>query len=116
MENITILGAGVSGVALIEEIRAKNIPCNIALIDKDAYSFPRREIIYSPGNISEGIEISEWARAREVEFIPAWVERINPRRRKIYFKEGEPRDFDNLIDAAGLSSKKIPLKGQHRQG
>jgi len=116
MENITILGAGISGLALIEEIRAKNIPCNIALIEKCAYSFPKREIIYSPGDISEGIEISEWAKQKEVEFIPAWVERINPRRRKIYFKEGEPRDFDNLIVASGLSSKKIPVKGEHREG
>ena len=116
MENITILGAGVSGLALIEEIRAKNIPCNIALIDKDAYSFPRRETIYSPGDISKRIDISEWAKAREVEFIPACVERINPRRRKIYFKEGEPRDFDNLIVASGLSSKKLSVKGEHREG
>ena len=116
MENITILGAGVSGLALIEEIRAKNIPCNIVLIDKDAYSFPKREIIHSPGDISKRIEISEWAKQKEVEFIPAWVERINPRRRKIYFKEGEPRDFDNLIVASGLNSKKLPIKGEHREG
>jgi len=116
MENITILGAGVSGLALVEEIRAKNIPCNIALIDKDAYSAPRREMVYSPGDISKRVEIVEWAKTREVEFIPAWVERINPRRRKIYFKEGEPRDFDNLIVASGLSSKKLPVKGEHREG
>lgn len=116
MENITILGAGVSGLALIEDIRAKNIPCNIALIEKCAYSFPGRETIYSPGDISKGIEIGEWAKARGVEFIPAWVERINPRRRKIYFKEGEPRNFDNLIVASGLNSKKLPVKGEHREG
>jgi len=116
MENITILGAGVSGLALIEEIRAKNIPCNIVLIDKDDYSFPRREVIYSPGEISKRIEINEWTKTRKVDFIPAWVVRINPRNRKIYFKEGQPREFDNLIVASGLSSKKLPIKGEHREG
>ena len=116
MENITILGAGVSGLALIEEIRAKNIPCNIALIEKCAYSSARRDTIHSPGDISKRIEIVEWAKQKGVEFIPAWVERINPRRRKIYFKEAEARNFDNLIVASGLNSKKLPVKGEHREG
>jgi len=116
MENITILGAGVSGLALIEEIRARNIPCNITLIDKNTYFFPKKEIINSPGDISKRIEIGEWAKTRKVEFIPAHVERINPRRRKIYFKQDEPRDFDNLIVASGLNSKKLPVKGEHREG
>ena len=116
MENITILGAGVSGLTLIEEIRAKNTPCNIALIDKNSYSYPKSELISSPGDISKKIDLDEWTKERGVEFIPAFVERINPRRRKIYFKEGEPRDFDNLIVASGLSSKKLPVKGEHREG
>jgi len=116
MENITILGAGVSGLTLIEEIRAKNTPCNIALIDKNSYSYPKSELISSPGDISKKIDLDEWTKERGVELIPAFVERINPRRRKIYFKEGEPRDFDNLIVASGLSSKKLPVKGEHREG
>jgi len=116
MENITILGAGSSGLALIEEIRAKKISCNISLIDKNAYSFSRRDIICSPGDISKRIDISEWAQERGVEFILDSVEKINPKRRKIYFKEGEARNFDNLIVASGLKSKKIPIKGEHREG
>ena len=116
MENITVLGAGVSGLTLIEEIRARNIPCNIVLIDKDTYSFPRREAIYSPGNISKRVDTAEWAKTRGFEFIPACVERINPRRNKIYFKEGEARSFDNLVVASGLNSKKLPIKGEHREG
>jgi len=116
MENITILGAGVSGLTLIEEIRAKNTPCNIALIDKNSYSYPKRGLISSPSDISKKIDLDEWTKERGVEFIPAFVERINPRRRKIYFKEGEPRNFDNLIVASGLSSKKLPVKGEHREG
>lgn len=116
MENITILGAGSSGLALIEEIRAKNTPCNIVLIDKNSYSYPKSELISSPGDISKKIDLDEWTKERGVEFISAFVERINPRRRKIYFKEGEPRNFNNLIVASGLSSKKLPIKGEHREG
>ena len=116
MDNITILGAGSSGLALIEEIRAKNTSCNIALMDKNNYSYSKSELISSPGDISKKIDLDEWTKMRGVEFVPAFVERINPRRRKIYFKEGEPRDFDNLIIASGLSSKKLPVKGEHREG
>ncbi|MCK4912338.1 MAG: FAD-dependent oxidoreductase [Candidatus Omnitrophica bacterium] len=116
MKKITILGAGVSGLALIEEIRAKNIPCDICLIDKEAYFFSKREIIYFPGDISKRIDISEWAEAKGVEFIFDSVEKINPKRRKIYFKAGESRSFDNLVIASGLKSKKLPIKGEHREG
>ncbi len=116
MENITILGAGVSGLALIEKIRAKNITCNITLINKDSCSFPRRGIISSPADISKGIDLNQWAQEQRCDFLLDQVERINPRRRKLYFKEGEPRDFDNLIIASGLVSQKLPIKGEHRDG
>jgi len=116
MKNITILGAGSCGLALIEEIKSKNISCSISLIDKEAYSFSRRETIYSPGDISKRIDISEWAKARGVEFIFDSVEKINPKRRKIYFKEKESRSFENLIVASGLDSRKLPIKGEHREG
>ncbi|MFH1519157.1 MAG: FAD-dependent oxidoreductase [Candidatus Omnitrophota bacterium] len=116
MENITILGAGVAGLALIEKIRARNITCNITLINKDSYSFPRRAIISSPADISQRIDLNQWAEARKVDFFLAQVERINPRRRRLFFKDGQPRDFDNLIIASGLVSKKLPIKGEHRDG
>jgi len=113
MEKITVLGAGVAGLALIEEIRAKSIHCNITLIDKDNYNFPGKELI---GDITKRIELSEWAKERKVEFISAYVVKINPRQRKIYFKKAEPEGFDNLIVASGLKSKKLPVKGEHRDG
>ncbi len=116
MQEITVLGAGVSGLTLIEEIRAKNISCNITLIDKNSYFFPKKELISNPADIAKRIELDEWAKEREVEFISACVVKVNPKRRKIYFKEGESKDFNNLIVASGLNSKKLPVKGEHKDG
>ena len=113
MQEVTVLGAGVAGLALIEEIRAKGIHCNITLIDKNNYNFPGKELI---GDITKRIELSEWAKERKVEFISAYVVKINPRQRKIYFEKAEPKGFDNLIVASGLKSKKLPVKGEHRDG
>ena len=113
MEKIIVLGAGVSGLTLIEEIRAKGIHCDITLIDKNNYNFFRKELI---GDITKRIELNKWAKERKVEFISAYVVKINPRQRKIYFKNGGPKSFDNLIVASGLNSKKLSIKGEHRDG
>lgn len=116
MENISILGAGVSGLALVESIRAKNTSCKITLIDKDTIFLPRKNTIYSPGNLSGKIDISEWSEERGVEFISGRIDKVNPKRQKIFFKGGGSRDFDDLIVASGLQSKKLPIKGDHREG
>jgi thioredoxin reductase len=116
MDKVTVLGAGTYGLALIEEIRAKNIPCSIELIDKNACFLPKQRLISSPGDVSGRVELERWAKEREVKFTCALAERINPRRRKIYFKGGDTEDFDNLIITSGLSSKKLPVKGEYREG
>ena len=116
MQEIVILGAGASGLTLIEEIRAKNISCNITLIDKNNYFFPKKELISNPADLTKRIDLNEWAKEKEVEFISGYVARINPRRRRIYFKEGEFKDFNNLVVASGLNSKKLPIKGEQKDG
>ena len=113
MREITILGAGVSGLALIEEIRDKGIDCGITLIDKNSCNFPGKELT---GDITKRIELSEWAKEKKVKFILACAVKINPRQQKIYFRDGGPEKFDNLIVASGLISKKLPVKGGHKDG
>lgn len=116
MQEITILGAGDSGLALIESVRAKNIPCKITLIDKNNYFFSKKRLVNNPADMSKRLELDKWADEKEVEFISAYVTKVNPRRRKIYFKDGEAKDFNNLVVAAGLKSKELTIKGEHRDG
>jgi len=116
MEDITVLGAGVAGLALIEKIREKNAACRITLIDRNDYHFCKKELISSPDSFNGRIELHKWSKSNQVEFIKAAVEKLSIRRRKIYFKQREAIGFDKLIIATGLISKKIASKGEHREG
>ena len=116
MEKITILGAGVSGLSLVEKIREKDADCKIRLIDKNNYYFAKEEIISHPENFRKRIKLTEWAEDNNVEFINNSVNRINLKRRRIYFDNGEPSDFRELVIATGLVSKKMVIKGSHREG
>lgn len=116
MDELTIIGAGISGLTLIEKIRAKDKNCKLILIDKEQYHFPNYKRISQPAGINSKIDISEWSKELNVEFIKAKVDKINLRRKKIYFKQAEPINFSRLIIATGLSSRKLPIKGEHREG
>ncbi|MFH1503989.1 MAG: FAD-dependent oxidoreductase [Candidatus Omnitrophota bacterium] len=121
MKNITILGSGIAGLALVRKIRAENLECGITLIDKDLYYFCPKTIVSNPGDISGRKDILSLAKGLKAEFINAKVEKINPKRKKIYFsalggKAVEPLSFENLVITTGLVSKKLPIKGEHREG
>ncbi len=116
MRDITIIGAGLAGITLIEKLREKNDRVAITLIDKNTHHFCRKDLILQPGNLSKRFLLKEWAQSKNVQFINDTVERINPRRRKIYLKQEEPKEFDSLVIATGLVSKKLEIKGDHRDG
>ncbi|MCF7908840.1 MAG: NAD(P)/FAD-dependent oxidoreductase [Candidatus Omnitrophica bacterium] len=116
MENITVIGAGLSGLAFTEKLRAGNPTLKITLIDKNKYYFSRLEVITHPGDISRRIDLAEWANKLNIEFIQAQVERINPNRKRIFFKKAEPCEYEAVVLATGLKSRKIEVKGDHREG
>ena len=116
MESITILGAGIASQFLIKKLRQDNETCKITLIDKNDYYFPKEDLISRPGNISRRIDLGQWAQSLDVEFINDKVERINPQRKKIYLRQDQAREFKKLIVATGLISKKMTVKGEHREG
>lgn len=115
MKELVILGAGETGIALIDKIREKDSQCKITLIDKNAYYFNKRELI-TKLSFKSCLDLKNWARERNIDFICDRLERINFNRRKMYFKESEAKDFEVLVIAAGLKSKKMPIKGEHREG
>jgi NAD(P)H-nitrite reductase large subunit len=116
MKAVTIIGAGVAGKAFAEAIRGRDAKLAITVIDKNNVSIARKDVIVRPADLSTRTELASWAQEKRLEFIHAEVEHINPRRRKIYFKEGEPKEFSTLILATGLCSRKLPIKGEHRDG
>ncbi|MBU1113011.1 MAG: NAD(P)/FAD-dependent oxidoreductase [Candidatus Omnitrophica bacterium] len=116
MESVTIIGAGISGLALSDSLRQKAASLKITLIDKNRYHLPYRDIVASPGDISRRLDIPEWAASKGIEFIQDSLDRINPKRKKIFLKKTESRDFETLVVATGFESKKITVKGEHREG
>ena len=110
MQNITVIGAGVSGLNLINKVRSSDKEVNITLIDKNLFSFCKKKIVVRPEDFKDRIDILEWAKERNVEFINDTVERVSAKRRKIYLKNSETRVFDNLVVATGFNSKKLSLK------
>ncbi|MFH1772099.1 MAG: FAD/NAD(P)-binding oxidoreductase [Candidatus Omnitrophota bacterium] len=113
--DITVIGAGMAGLAVIEKIKAKEPASRITLIDKNQYYFNRFDCL---NKITEfkWKKISELAEYHRVNFTGAEVERINFKRKKIFLKDSNPIDFELLIIATGLKSKKISARGQHREG
>ena len=117
MEDITIIGAGVSGLTLAGKIKEGNYKGKIKLIDKNQDHFPRNFLIANPAETkSQRINLDKWAKERQIDFINDCVERVNLKRRKIYLKNSNPVDFNKLIVSTGLVSKKLSIKGEHREG
>jgi len=116
MREVTIIGAGVAGRACVEAMRRRKLESAVTIIDKKDFSFAPKDLIACPTDLSRGIELAPWARDKNVNFIKARVERINPKRRRIYFKEGESSEYDTLIVATGLLSRKLPISGERREG
>jgi thioredoxin reductase len=113
--NITLIGGGEAGLAFIKKVREKNKDIKVTLIDKNQYYFNKKEFISSI-NLKNYIDLKEYSQNFNVEFIQDSVHRLNLERRKVYFKDREPLDFQILVIATGLQSKNISIKGEHREG
>ncbi|MDD5585317.1 MAG: FAD/NAD(P)-binding oxidoreductase [Candidatus Omnitrophica bacterium] len=115
MKHITVLGAGVAGLALIGKLKEKIPDIKITLIDKELCHFNKREVI-SALSFARRIDLPELCSKMNVEFIQARVEKINPARKKIYCKDRDSLDFETLVIATGTVSRQLSIKGDHREG
>jgi len=112
---ITVLGAGESGISFIRKLREKNPGIKLTLLDKNTHYFDRAKFINSM-DLKAYIDLKDFAKENNITFIQDTVERINPKQKKIYFKQSEAIDFETLVIASGAKSKSIPLKGERREG
>ncbi|MCP4652235.1 MAG: FAD-dependent oxidoreductase [Candidatus Omnitrophica bacterium] len=115
MQKIIVVGGGVSGLSFIRKIREKRSDVKITLVDKASHSFNKSDFL-NTFSFRNRIDLGQFCSETKVEFIQDALERINVRRKKIYFKNKESRDFEKLVIATGLKSKKITAKGEHREG
>ncbi|MCM8819222.1 MAG: NAD(P)/FAD-dependent oxidoreductase [Candidatus Omnitrophica bacterium] len=115
MRTLTIIGAGEGGINLVRFLREKNTELKILLVDKNDYYFDKSEFILDL-TCNNKILISDFAKKMNIDFIKDKVLKINPKNRKIYFKEHETLEFDMLVIATGLVSKKLQIEGQYREG
>ncbi|MCK9573303.1 MAG: NAD(P)/FAD-dependent oxidoreductase [Candidatus Omnitrophica bacterium] len=115
VNSITVLGAGEAGIAFIKEIREKNPDIKLTLIDKNTHYFDKSKFIRSM-DLKAYVGLKDFAQERNAMFIQDTVERVNPKQKKIYFKQNDPIDFEVLVVASGVKSKSISLKGERREG
>lgn len=115
MKDITVVGAGIAGLRFIEKIREKDPSVKITLIDRNPYSFSGKRFLES-FSYKGIINLEEWSQSNNVEFVCDCIDRISAQRKKIYFKENKSRAFNLLVMATGLNSRKLEVKGQHREG
>ena len=112
---ITVLGAGEAGISFIRKLREKNPGIKLTLIDKNTHYFDKAKFINSM-DLKAYIDLKDFANENNLTFIQDTVERINPKQKKIYFKQSDAIDFEALVVASGAKSKSIPLKGERREG
>jgi thioredoxin reductase len=115
VKRIIVIGGGLAGRTCIKALRDVDKDSSIVLVDKNAYSADRQRLI-TELDCSTGIELNQFAQESKVEFLQDSIERINPTRKRIFFKENQPREYDVLVLATGVASKKLEIKGDHREG
>lgn len=118
IKEICIIGAGKAGLTLVKELKEHSKDLEIKLIDKNDFFFDKKNLFYLLLKNDKGkiINLGEFAKTHQVEFIKKEVERINFNKRMIYFKDRSSLPFSNLVLACGLTSKPLSIKGAFREG
>ncbi|MDD4294939.1 MAG: FAD/NAD(P)-binding oxidoreductase [Candidatus Omnitrophica bacterium] len=114
MNVITVIGAGRAGRQLVEKIKKIDPAVPITIIDKNTV-WVDNESLFKMSTPAVRLELSDWAEKNNVTFINAFLDRISARRKKLYFKDRDVMDFEKVILATGIKSKKLDIKGMHRE-
>jgi NAD(P)H-nitrite reductase large subunit len=121
MQNIIIIGNGISGVTAARHIR-KLANHRITLISGETdYFFSRTALMYVyMGHLkfehTKPYEDSFWAKNR-IELKQAWVTKIDFEQKKIHFNNDlQTLSYDKLILALGSTPNKFGWKGQDLKG
>ncbi len=112
---MTVIGAGLSGMAFIKKARELDPQLKITLVDKNQYFFDRWTF-WDNFSTKGRVELAQFSQNNSITLVQDTLERVNVKRRKLYFKDKECRDYTTLVVATGLKPKKLAIKGEHRDG
>ena len=111
MKNITLLGCGLSGMAFIRKAKELDTAAKFTIIDKNPYAFDRWDF-FNSFSTKNRIDLNAFSKEMGAEFVCDTVERINPQRHKIYFKDKECRDYETLRSGERGKPKKNGDQGR----
>ena len=106
MKQLLILGAGTAGTMMAHHLR-KHLPrgeWRITAADRSEDHYYQPGFLFLPFGMIEESAIVKKTRdllPKDVEFIAAAVERIDPSENRVYLEGREPIDYDLLIVATG---------------
>jgi thioredoxin reductase len=118
MKELTIIGAGKAGINLAKELRQLSKDLRIKLIDKNKYSFDKKDIFYLliKRDTQKLVSLEDFSREWGLDFIKKEVEDLNFNKRLIYFKDGSRLEFSNLVISCGPTSKDLSIRGSRLDG
>lgn len=116
--HLSVCGGGRSGVAFIKELRKYNGQVQITLIDKQKYFFDKKDLcsLLVKKDTHEVINLEDFSCEHNVTFVHDEIERINFNKKIVYFKKRDSLHTDILIFSCGLTSRKLSIKGDSREG
>ena len=120
MENIVIIGNGISGITAARHIRKKS-NLNITVISSETkYFFSRTALMYIyMGHMkfehTQPYEPWFWEKNR-INLIQDYVETIDFKNKSLSLKNGQPVKYDKLILAVGSKPNKFGWPGQDLKG
>lgn len=110
MKNLLVLGGGSAGTMVVNKLR-KKLPKDlweITVIDQD------QEHIYQPGLLllpfgtyepTQLVKKRESFFPKDVDFIQAQIERVDPTASKVFLDDGREVNYDYLVIATGTSPR-----------
>ena len=115
---LVVVGGGLAGRMLIQQLRCEDASCNIRLIDRARYSFDKDNYCSDLIGSSriKGVSLSDFASQYNVDFLLRNVERVQLNKNLLYCKGEEPIGYKTVAFACGLKSKPLSIKGEFRDG
>lgn len=120
MEHIVIIGNGISGITAARHIRKFSEKKITVISGESQYFFSRTALMYVyMGHMKwENLKPYEnwfWDKNR-IELKTAWVEKVDPERKFLYFSGRESLSYDKLVLATGSLPNKFGWEGEDFEG
>jgi len=120
MENIVIIGNGISGVTAARHIRKLSDKRIIIISAETDYFFSRTALMYVyMGHMkfehTQPYENGFWKKNR-IELVKGYITQVIPNEKKLLLDGAEPITYDKLIIATGSKSNKFGWPGQDLDG